>query len=60
MIYIYINDMSFKGAYPGQHVYSASDIMEVIGFARLRGIRIIPEFDSPGNKSYISFMKLKY
>ena len=52
--------MSFKGAYPGKHVYSVSDIIEVIGFARLRGIRVIPEFDSPGNKSYISYMKLKY
>ena len=50
--------MSFKGAYPGEHVYSASDIMEVIGFARLRGIRVIPEFDSPGNKSYF-FYKIK-
>ena len=42
-------EMSAKGAYPGKHVYSVSDIIEVIGFARLRGIRVIPEFDSPGH-----------
>lgn len=43
-------EMSEKGSYPGPgHVYSANDVMDIIGFARLRGIRVIPEFDSPGH-----------
>lgn len=38
-----------KGAYTPKHVYSKKDIKDLIEFARIRGIRIIPEFDSPGH-----------
>lgn len=40
--------MSGAGAYDETHVYSQNDISELIEFARQRGIRVVVEFDSPG------------
>jgi N-acetyl-beta-hexosaminidase len=42
---------SEKGAYnPQTHVYPRVQIHLVIEYARLRGIRVLPEFDSPGKQ----------
>lgn len=42
-------ELSAKGAYKAAFVYSPTTVQEIIEYARLRGIRVIPEFDTPGH-----------
>jgi hexosaminidase len=42
-------DLTEAGSFDSRHIYSQSDIAELIEFARQRGIRVLVEFDSPGS-----------
>ncbi|KAJ1352714.1 woronin body major protein [Parelaphostrongylus tenuis] len=41
--------LSQVGAYSSRHVYTPKTVQEILQFARIRGIRVIPEFDLPGH-----------
>jgi len=42
-------ELSQKGAYTQNHIYTRDTVLTVLSEARKRGIRVIPEFDTPGH-----------
>lgn len=44
--------LAAKGAYAPKAVYSPNDMRELVAYAKLRGVRVMPEWDIPGHGSW--------
>ncbi|XP_059613001.1 chitooligosaccharidolytic beta-N-acetylglucosaminidase isoform X2 [Phlebotomus argentipes] len=42
-------DLSDYGAYTPEKIYTAEDVRDIVKYARIRGVRVIPEFDAPAH-----------
>ena len=58
---IYFYRFGRWGAYSSNKVYSIKDIKEIVQYAKIRGIKILPEIGSPGHVySGWKFVEKKY
>lgn len=44
--------MAKYGPYSSEEVYTAEDVVDLVQYAKLRGIRIVPEIDAPAHVGY--------
>lgn len=44
-----VPELAEYGAYSQFKVYSASDVRELVEYARVRGVKVMPEFDAPAH-----------
>ena len=44
-----LSDLSKWGAYSEEKMYSSKIINEIVQFAKVRGVRVLPEIDTPGH-----------
>ena len=42
-------ELSILGAYSPEQIYTHEDVKEIVHYAKVRGIRVIPEFDAPAH-----------
>ena len=44
-----VPQLTLHGAYSPRQVYTPEDVREIVNFAKLRGVRVLPEFDAPAH-----------
>lgn len=44
-----VPQLTLYGAYSSRKIYSPQDIKEIVEYAKLRGVRVLPEFDAPAH-----------
>ncbi len=44
-----IPQLPMYGAYSPRKVYTPQNIAEIVDYARVRGVRVLPEFDAPAH-----------
>ncbi|XP_037773623.1 chitooligosaccharidolytic beta-N-acetylglucosaminidase-like [Penaeus monodon] len=42
-------NMAYYGTYGSRHIYSTAEIRNLVEYGRIRGIRVLPEFDAPAH-----------
>ncbi|KAJ2746362.1 Glucosamine-6-phosphate isomerase (Glucosamine-6-phosphate deaminase) (GNPDA) (GlcN6P deaminase) [Coemansia sp. BCRC 34301] len=50
-------ELQSKGAYSANMRYSYEDVQDIVEYAQVRGIRVIPEFDMPGHTYAVGLSK---
>ena len=45
-------DLADKGAYGMKYKYTHAEVIDLVSYAKARGIRIVPEFDMPGHSGF--------
>ncbi|KAF3906073.1 Beta-hexosaminidase [Orbilia brochopaga] len=50
-------DLAAKGAYTKSQIYSVKDIQDIYTYARMRGIKVIMEIDTPGHTASIAYSR---
>merc|ERR1711899_588247 len=44
-----VPQLTMHGVYSPRQVYTPEDVRDIVEFARLRGVRVLPEFDAPAH-----------
>ena len=44
-----VPELAFYGAYSPEKTYSAEDVRGFVEYARVRGVKVVPEFDAPAH-----------
>ena len=44
-----VPQLTLHGAYSPRKVYTPEDIKEIVEYAKVRGVRVLPEFDAPAH-----------
>ena len=47
-----VPELARYGAYSPEKTYSAKDVADLVNYARVRGVKVMPEFDAPAHGGF--------